>query len=164
MYMRNFGMGFFGRGHCDDARKNFMEEWAKKSVEEKIDFVDKRMEAMGRAENCLSGFFDHVSGHLDRMRNEWEKMSADEKAESIRKREEAMKEGKFPHDGHFGGDRFSIENIDERCEAWMKMTPEEKEEFINEKKEMMSERHFRPGGFGGRGCFGFGFGGENNCR
>ncbi|MCL1943768.1 MAG: hypothetical protein FWF54_09520, partial [Candidatus Azobacteroides sp.] len=122
--------------------------------EEKIEFMDKRMESMNEGRFGHGHFFggrgfgfcgnDEREKEINDFREKWSKMTPEEKIEFMDKRMESMNES-----------RFSVETIDKLCEKWMKKTPEEKEAFINKRKEI--SRH--PGMFGredffGRGNFG----------
>lgn len=78
MTTRGFGMGFFGRGHFDkDARKKFQEEWAAMSDEQKLEIMNKRMEAMGGDEDRFT-----VEA-IDARCEKWMKMTREEKEEFI---------------------------------------------------------------------------------
>lgn len=147
MRTRDFGMGFFGRGMSGfDGRKNFFEKWSNMTPEEKVAFMDKRVEAMNDEMCGMGNFLRFRGAEFDRLGKEWEKMTAEEKIEFIKQKEDAMKDGCHNHARH-----FSVEGIDSLCEKWMKMSADEKEQFINERKEAMHARWFGMGGFNHEG-------------
>lgn len=155
----DFRTAFFGgrnRGFdfgADDRR----EKWMKMTNEEKIEFMDKKMEAMGDSISDRGGF---GFGGDDR-REKWMKMTNEEKIEFMDKKMEAMGDG-ISERGDFRGRgrEFSIEAFDSLCEKWMKMSLEEKETYIKEREELIKSRMSgMDNPFGGRGPgFGFSFG------
>lgn len=81
MTTRGFGMGFFGRNPFDkNARKKFQEDWAKMSDSEKLEFMNKRMEAFGNHEDRFS------VETIDARCEEWMKMSGEEKQAFVEER------------------------------------------------------------------------------
>ncbi|MCL1937472.1 MAG: hypothetical protein FWF52_03635 [Candidatus Azobacteroides sp.] len=96
MTARGFGMGFFGRNLFDkEARKKFQEEWFKMSDSEKLDFMNKRVEHMGK---------DHFSVEaIDARCEEWMKKTPEEKEAFIKERKEAV-ENRFGGDPRLSGD------------------------------------------------------------
>jgi len=87
MTPRGFGMGFFGRGPFDkEARINFKENWMKMSDSEKLEFMNKKMEALDSHE-------DHFSvKSIDARCEEWMKMTQEEKEAFINERKKTMEE------------------------------------------------------------------------
>ncbi|MCK9449246.1 MAG: hypothetical protein M0Q41_09775 [Bacteroidales bacterium] len=83
MMTRNFGMGFFGRGHFDkDVRKQFQEKWSKMTDSEKLEFMNKRVEHMEE---------DHFSVEaMDARCEGWMKMTPEEKQAFVDKRKQAF--------------------------------------------------------------------------
>ncbi|MDL2223686.1 hypothetical protein LJB92_00030 [Bacteroidales bacterium OttesenSCG-928-M06] len=100
MMTRDFGMGFFGRSpFCNEERKKNREEWAQMTDEQKLEFMNKRMEAMDRPD-------DHFSVEaIDARCEKWIKMSSEEKEAFVKERKEAFKHKmehfhKFRHHMH----------------------------------------------------------------
>ncbi len=95
--MKDFEMGFFGRRHFGgDARKKFREEWSKMTDEEKLEMMNKRMEAIEHPE-------DHFSVEDINSRCEaWMKMSSEEKEAFVKERKEAFMH-RMEHCGGFFG-------------------------------------------------------------
>ncbi|MDR2084195.1 MAG: hypothetical protein LBP67_04295 [Bacteroidales bacterium] len=98
MTTRNFGKGFFGRNPFDkEARKKFQEEWSKMTDSEKLDFMNKRVENMGK---------DHFSVEaIDARCEEWKKKTPEEKQAFVDKKKEVMEKH---FEGHFGGHGFGF--------------------------------------------------------
>jgi len=96
MTTRGFGMGFFGRHPFDkEAAKKFQEEWSKMSDSEKLDFMNKKVEHLGK---------DHFSVEaIDARCEEWMKKTREEKEAFVKERKEAL-EDHFGSDPRFGGD------------------------------------------------------------
>lgn len=129
--------------------QDFRENWAKMSSEEKIKFMDEKMEAM-KSFKLWKGFMGRGFGH--HFADKWEQMSKDEKTEFLNKRSECFDRG-----GEFKN--FSAQNpqeliaaIDGRCEEWMKKSQEEKEAAVKERFEHLEEMRGGFGRFGGMGC------------
>lgn len=102
---KDFKAGFFGRGHFDkEARTKFREEWTKMTDNEKLDFMNKRVDAM-------SDQREHFSIEaIDVFCTEWMKKSPEEKEDFINERKRMFQErmacmNGFP--GHGFGHRFS---------------------------------------------------------
>lgn len=92
MTTRGFGMGFFGRNPFDmETRKKFQQEWSKMTDNEKLDFMNKRVENMGKG--CFS-----VEA-IDARCEEWMKMSREEKEAFVKEHKEAA-------ENHFAGHCF----------------------------------------------------------
>ncbi len=137
METRNFGNDFFGRNPFkSDKRKEFFEKWTKFTLDEKIEFMSKRIEDMDKDEHV--GFFGGKGfggGLKDYFREKWSKMSRKEKENFIKEREKAMKSGDFLPGGFFGGREFSVEAMDKFCEDWLKKTSEEKKNLSGREKK-----------------------------
>lgn len=74
MTAKNFGMGFFGRNPFDkDARKKFKEDWAAMTDSEKLEFMNKRVEACDNNEDRFS------VETMDARCEEWMNMTLEEK-------------------------------------------------------------------------------------
>lgn len=92
MTTRSFGMGPFGRPPFDkEARKKFQEEWSKMTDEEKLNFMNRKVEQMEKG--CFS-----VEA-IDARAEEWMKMTPEEKQEFVDKKREAFE---HMHDCHAG--------------------------------------------------------------
>lgn len=98
MMTKGFGMGFFGRNPFDkDARKQFKEEWSKMTDNEKLDFMNKRMDGFDKHE-------DHFSVEaIDARCEQWMKMSTEEKQAFIDERKKAFESRMHRMHGLFGG-------------------------------------------------------------
>lgn len=85
MMTRDFGMGFFGRRpFSEDARKKFREEWSKMTDEEKLEMMNKRMDA-----------WENGGGHfsveaIDARCEEWMKKTPEEKEQFVKEWKEAI--------------------------------------------------------------------------
>ncbi len=138
MNTRNFGTGFFGRGHFGfDRRNDFGQMWKEMPMEEKINFLDERAQFMGKKVALFKKFFNIGSSDKD-----WKDRTYDEKVEFIRVWEEMAEEMESRKDGSPFNREFSVEAMDKRCEEWLKMTPEEKADFVQKKKEKIRNHHF----------------------
>lgn len=85
MPTRGFGMGFFGKNPFDkDARKKFKEEWFKMSDSEKLELMNKRMEACDHHEDRFS-----VEA-IDARCEEWMRMTDEEKRSFIDEKKKAF--------------------------------------------------------------------------
>lgn len=95
MMTKGIGMGFFGRIPFDrEAKKKFQEEWSKMTDSEKLDYMNKRVEAMGQ---------DHFSVEaIDTRCEEWLKKSPEEKQAFIDERKQAFESRMHGMHGHFG--------------------------------------------------------------
>lgn len=94
---RDFGMGFFGRNPFDkDARKKFKEEWSKITDAEKLELMNKRMNAH---DNCDDRFsVDAINARCE----EWMKMSAEEKQAFVEERKKMFEDRMSGMHGFFG--------------------------------------------------------------
>lgn len=100
METRGFDMGFFGRGRFGFGnRKGFFDKWSKMTTEEKVIFIDERMEAMKE----MHGKDRFSVESIDKFCNEWGSKTIEEKEEFIQKKKEAFGMGGFREDG-FGFD------------------------------------------------------------
>ena len=92
--MKGFGMGFFGKNHCDsDGIKKFQEKWAEMTDEQKLAFMNDRVENM----NCAHGLsVEHIDAHCD----EWMKRTPEEKQAWV---DEINEMRKHFHHGMGGG-------------------------------------------------------------
>lgn len=94
---KNFGKEFFGRNPFDkEARKKFQEEWAKMTDSEKLDFMNKRVEHIGK---------DHFSVEtIDANCEAWLQKTLEEKQAFVDEKKEAMEKqfGKHFHGHGFG--------------------------------------------------------------
>ncbi|MDR2010878.1 MAG: hypothetical protein LBQ22_10400 [Bacteroidales bacterium] len=100
MTIENFGMGFNGRNPFDkDARKKFQERWSKMTDDEKLDFMNKKVEHMGK---------DHFSVEsIDDRCMKWIEKTPEEKQAFVDERKEAMENHFGKHfSGHHGFGRF----------------------------------------------------------
>ena len=100
MRTRGFGMGFFGGNPFDkDARKEFKESWSKMTDNEKLEFMNKRMEGLDNHE-------DHFSVEaIDSRCEKWMSMSSDEKQAFVDEKKKAFEchmHGMHGMHGHFG--------------------------------------------------------------
>lgn len=85
MNTEGFGMGFFGRKPFGkEARKKFQEEWSKMPDNEKLAFMNKRVENFGSHEEHFS-----VEAIDDRC-EKWMKMTAEEKKTFVDERKKAF--------------------------------------------------------------------------
>jgi len=109
METRDFGMGFFGRmGFDNDARKGFMEKWSEMTTEEKVDFMDKKMESMKNEGHSHKGFFGNREFSVEAMDNfceDWQKKTVEEKEEFIKSKKEMMQRHRDFHMNGFMGHR-----------------------------------------------------------
>lgn len=108
-----FGMGFFGHRHFDlDERKQFCEEWNKMADSEKLEIMNKKIEAFNDKRNCNRDFFsiEHFDAHCQ----EWMSKTPEEKSkfvEGLKKtfeeRHRMMKEHFLHHEfeGCYGRER-----------------------------------------------------------
>ncbi len=103
METRGFDMGFFGRGRFGFGdRKGFFDKWSKMTTEEKVIFIDERMEAMKE----MHGKDRFSVEFIDKFCSEWVNKTVEEKEEFIQKKKEAF--GKHGFHGHgFGFDEDS---------------------------------------------------------
>jgi len=98
MTIKDFGMGFFGRNLFDkEARKNFNEQWSKMADEEKLAFMNQRVEEMGKDRFSVEA--------IDARCEEWMKMTPEEKEKFVNERKKAFEErmacgGDFGHHHH----------------------------------------------------------------
>lgn len=94
MMTRDFNMGFFGRkGFGHDARTKFREEWMKMSDSERVDFINKKMEMMEKAEKFRDGFCRHGEMSveaIDARCKEWMDKTPEAKEEFVLAWKEAM--------------------------------------------------------------------------
>lgn len=111
MRKENFGMGFFGRNPFDhEARKKFQEGWSKKTDSEKLDFMNRKVEDMGK---------DHFSVEaIDARCSEWMKKTPEEKQTFVDEKKKMMEKHRSEHfagyhhgfsgneDGFFNGRDF----------------------------------------------------------
>ena len=93
-------MGFFGGNPFDkDARKEFKESWSKMTDNEKLEFMNKRMEGFDNHE-------DHFSVEaIDSRCEKWMSMSSDEKQAFVDEKKKAFEchmHGMHGMHGHFG--------------------------------------------------------------
>ena len=100
MRTRGFGMGFFGGSPFDkDARKEFKESWSKMTDNEKLEFMNKRMEGLDNHE-------DHFSVEaIDSRCEKWMSMSSEEKQAFVDEKKKAFEcrmHGMHGMHGHFG--------------------------------------------------------------
>lgn len=97
MTTRDFGMGFFGRNPFGkDMRKKFKEEWSKMTDNEKLEFMNKRIEGFDRHE-------DHFSVEtIDARCEKWMKMSNEEKQAFVEERKKAFENRMQAMHGCFG--------------------------------------------------------------
>jgi len=87
MTRRDFGMGFFGKGPFDnEMRKKLHDEWAKMPDNEKLAFINKRMEMWDSDEERFS------VKTIDTRCEEWMKKTPEEKEEFVSKRKNAFHE------------------------------------------------------------------------
>lgn len=104
MTREHFGMGFHGRHPFDrEARKKFQETWSNMTDNEKLDFMNRKVERMGK---------DHFSVEaIDARCAEWMKKTPEEKQAFVDEKKEAMEN----HSGrHFHGHGFGFGG-DENC-------------------------------------------------
>ncbi len=108
MMLRDFGMGFFGRmPFGSDPRKELFEKWSAMTPEEKVEFMDKRMEALNNGKREAGGFFgqrEFTVASIDQRCEEWLKKTPEEKEAFIKERKEMM--NKRFGGGLFGGCSF----------------------------------------------------------
>lgn len=114
MKTKNFGREFFGMGgFTPDTGKNFREEWANMTTEEKVEFINKREEAINSKGQEMGGF---DADTMDKFCEEWLNKTPEEKTEFLNKRKEAFQNRSLPmfrffrHFG-FGRDERTYENI-----------------------------------------------------
>ncbi len=102
MMTRDFGMGFFGRiPFGQDVRKELFEKWSTMTDQEKLEFMNKHMEAMNDREQEKREF---SVAAIDQRCEEWMKKTPEEKEAFIKDRKEMME--KFhKHAGFFGHGR-----------------------------------------------------------
>ena len=95
MMTRDLGMGFFGRRPFDkDGQKKFREEWMKMTDNEKLDFMNKKMEHLDH---------DHFSVEtIDARCAEWMKMTTEEKQAFVDDRKQAFENRMNGMCGSFG--------------------------------------------------------------
>lgn len=86
MTTKDFGMGFCGRGHFNKEINKFREQWEKMSDEEKIEFMNKKMEKFGSYEDRFT-----VEA-IDARCEEWMKKTPEEKEAFIKERKEAFEQ------------------------------------------------------------------------
>ncbi len=100
MTTNNFGMGFFGRNPFDrEARKQFQEDWSKMTDQEKLDFMNKRMEQFGKDPFSVE--------QIDARCQEWMNKTPEEKQSFVDERKKAFENrmncrGRHFHHHHFG--------------------------------------------------------------
>lgn len=97
MTTRDFGIGFLGRNSFDkEARNKFKEEWLKMTDNEKLDFMNKRMENFDKHE-------DHFSVEaIDARCETWMKMTSEEKQAFVDERKKAFENKMNGMGGFFG--------------------------------------------------------------
>ncbi|MDR1092025.1 MAG: hypothetical protein LBL79_13195 [Prevotella sp.] len=106
METRGLGMGFSGIDRFGfDKRKDFFEKWARLTTEEKVIFIDEKMEAM----ESMPDKHRFSMEFIDKFCNEWVSKTTEEKEEFIQKEKEAF--GRHGFHGHGFGFEF-----DEDCE------------------------------------------------
>lgn len=99
-----FGRGFFGGKHFDlKNRQKFIEEWETMSDNEKLDNINKRIEAFKEGKDhergCLS--VEHIDAHCE----EWMNKTPEEKVQFVEylkqkfEKHQAMMKGCFFHHG-----------------------------------------------------------------
>jgi len=95
MTTRGFGMGFFGKHPFDkDARKKFREDWSKMTDNEKLEFMNRKVEHMGH---------DHFSVEaIDAHCAEWMKMTPEEKQAFVDEKKKAFESRMHGMCGMFG--------------------------------------------------------------
>ncbi len=100
MTTRNLGMGFFGRNPFDkEARKKFQENWSKMTDSEKLDFMNQKVEHMGK---------DHFSVEaIDARCEEWTKKTPEEKQAFVDERKAAFINRRACMGEHFHGHHHS---------------------------------------------------------
>lgn len=99
MDIKDFGMDSFGRGRFGfGGKKEFFDKWSEMTSEEKVEFIDKRMEAMKEMHDMHRPSVESI----DNFCNEWSKKTIDEKEEFIAKKRDAMKEMHAHMDGFRG--------------------------------------------------------------
>jgi len=92
-------MGFFGKNPFDkDARKKFQEEWRKMSDNEKLDFMNKRVENMGQDRFSVEA--------IDARYEKWRKMTSEEKQAFVNEKKQAFMESSSCMHEFFGHGRF----------------------------------------------------------
>ncbi|WP_200814373.1 hypothetical protein [Parabacteroides sp. Marseille-P3160] len=102
MTARDFGMGFFGRiPFGADARKDFFAKWTKMTDAEKVEFMDKRIEAI---HNGHCGRREFSVAAIDQRCEEWMKKTSEEK-EAFVKEQQEMIAAFHEHAGFFGHGR-----------------------------------------------------------
>lgn len=95
METNGFDMGFEGRGKFGfGGKNNFFDRWSKLTTEEKVIYIDERMEAMEGMHNehpfCVE--------FIDKFCSEWVNKTSEEKEEFIQKKKETF--GKYGFHGH----------------------------------------------------------------
>ena len=112
MMTKDFMTGFFGRrGFGMDAHKQFCEEWSKMTDEEKLEFMNKHVNAMAEGEHGGFGFSgkkEFSVENIDARCEEWLKKSPEEKTEVLKRHEEAFGERFSCMGGFFGRGRFGF--------------------------------------------------------
>ncbi len=108
MMTKGFGMGFFGRiPFGTDERKEMFEKWLKMTDEEKLECMNKRMEAMNSSER------EFTVEAIDKRCEEWLKKTPEEKDALLKEKKEMMEKFHnhfhnhayfFGHGRGFGGD------------------------------------------------------------
>ncbi len=95
MTTKGFGMGFFGRNPFDkEARIKMKEQWSQMTDSEKLEFMNKRMDAIGNHEDRFS-----VKA-IDARCEEWMKLTLEEKQAFVDERKKAF-ENRMNHFGEF---------------------------------------------------------------
>ncbi len=94
MMTKDFRMGFFGSmSFGSDPRKELFEKWSAMTNEEKLELMNKRMEAMNSNSREMDGFFGKrgfTVEAMDKRCEEWLKKTPEEKQVFINERKEML--------------------------------------------------------------------------
>lgn len=95
MERTDFRTAFFGDRSRGFGANELREKWMKMTDEEKLEFMNKKMEGVGDESNERGGFFGRERGFsveaFDSLCEKWMKMSTEEKEAFIKEREEHVK-------------------------------------------------------------------------
>lgn len=102
-----FGKGFFGNRHFDmNDRQKFIEEWEQMPDSEKLEIMNKRMEAFKEGRDCEKDFLtvEHIDNHCE----EWMSKTPEEKAQFVEDIKQKFKERHEMMKGHFSHSGFGF--------------------------------------------------------
>jgi len=120
MQTRDFGMGFFGRmpfgaESREAMHRIFAEKWSAMTDEEKLKFMNSKMEAFKNGEHGHGPFGKREFSveAIDKRCEEWMKMTPEEKEAFVKERKEAFQHKHSGHGGFFGHGRFGFDSCHE---------------------------------------------------